>query len=779
MRQRALVERLAEGIADARRSANFCVGGCLPEVDPGIEAADVGVLKLPLKPMAAKRLMAACRPAPYGKGTKTLVDRRVRNSLELAPADFKLTNPKWDEALRQAVRAAAERLGLPAERLEATLYKLLVYREGGFFQPHRDSEKNDRMVASLIVALPSPFAGGKLTVRHRGMSESFAFAEAAAGQAPCFAAFYADCEHEVSRVSSGVRLCLAYNLTLAKEKRGRQRAAEGQPPAESSPAEMLARSISQWAAEAKSEPLVFALDHHYTQHGLALDLLKGTDRATADLVVAAAEQAGCRAYLCQVSRHLSQYADDGYWGGRSDWRRGRRVSGELPDNLELGEVYEDELCGEEWVDAAGKRQSFPGIGLSPGAIVASTPLDKWKPTRQDYEGFTGNAGNTLDRWYHRSAVCIWPRDRHYEVLASGGVDYAVELLGSLLGKLKKSSQKRREALRGECLQLARAIIGRWPKSYAHQSWRKGDNRPSYYAFPEMLAELGHLGATRAFLKCVAERDPNLDLNKLIVRVCRRRGCAALADELRGLFQASQLDCLSARNFAWLERLAAAQGADPDARPLLEELAVLAAQKFCQTPAPRSRYHGDSALPKRTLPALICTLLALADDETLTRVVEFVRSQPERFSFGKVQVPALKAIVSRRRKRGAAIHPLLRDWLGGLQQELQAATAREPQPPADWARPDEVECSCRFCAELKAFLADPLAETGRIKAPEANRSHVIDRIRHHECDVTHKLEKKGSPYALVLTKTNGSFERQVRRHAANCKLLETVEELLAG
>ena len=75
----------------------------------------------------------------------------------------------------------------------------------------------------------------------------------------------------------------------------------------------------------------------------------------------------------------------------------------VPRNLELGEVYDDELQGEGWVDTGGKRQPFPAMSLGVASIVASTPIDQWKPTREEYEGYTGNAGNTLDRWYHRSA----------------------------------------------------------------------------------------------------------------------------------------------------------------------------------------------------------------------------------------------------------------------------------------------------------------------------------------------------------------------------------------
>ena len=66
------VRRLAEAIGQATRSAKFCVAGRLPAVDPGIEVDGLGAIKLPLKPATAKKLVARCRVAPYGKRTQTL-----------------------------------------------------------------------------------------------------------------------------------------------------------------------------------------------------------------------------------------------------------------------------------------------------------------------------------------------------------------------------------------------------------------------------------------------------------------------------------------------------------------------------------------------------------------------------------------------------------------------------------------------------------------------------------------------------------------------------------
>lgn len=771
MKSADLVQRLSKGIESAVRSQHFCVSGVLAKIDPGIDVAGLGPVKLPLKPTAAKRLMAECVQAPYGKGAETLVNTKVRNAFELAPKRFALTNPEWENAIQQLLPSIAKSLGLPSHRLEARLYKLLLYGKGGFFLPHRDSEKSDRMVGSLIVALPTPFSGGRLTVRHQNETQHMDFKEAASGETPCYAAFYADCEHEVSRVTHGFRLCLAYNLILSAEK-----SAQGSTPiVQASPAQGLAGSISSWiAASSPSELLVFALDHHYTERGLSFDLLKGGDRATAELVAAAAEHADCRVYLCQVSRHVMQHADDGHWDRR--WR----YSDTPPRNLNLGEIYEDELLGEQWVDVSGKKQPFPAIALSTKAIIASTPLDQWKPTREEYEGFTGNAGNTLDRWYHRSALCVWHRKHHFDVLAGANVYFAIKMLETMVARLKKAAKKPLDDARTECVRLASAIVRHWPKRHIarHSYVRDTEQSPLLDAFPKILAQIDDVEAVCQFLEAVHERDAALDLGNLIVGVCRAHGCAAFASALTAFFEMPR-DGLCVRDFAWLDQCAGAQFNDLDRDALLAKLAPLAATRFCEQAAPRFAHHDDSAHAQETLPALLRILVIAGDEQSLEQVIRFVTDQPTRFPLDDVQVPSLSRAVHWARKKNAPVPPRIIAWLRMIQQRLATATAQQPQLPADWSRPPEIACTCQHCRRLNEILAAPDESGGRIHAREEMRSHLVTMISRHQCDVTHKLEKTGSPYALVFTKTDGSYKRRAQRFVADQKLLETVNELLDG
>ena len=70
------VEWMTKAITEATRSARFSADGTLPKIDPRLEVDGLGRVTLPLTPKAAKQLIARCKVAPYGKGTKTLINTK-------------------------------------------------------------------------------------------------------------------------------------------------------------------------------------------------------------------------------------------------------------------------------------------------------------------------------------------------------------------------------------------------------------------------------------------------------------------------------------------------------------------------------------------------------------------------------------------------------------------------------------------------------------------------------------------------------------------------------
>ena len=100
------LEWLATAVEQASRTAKFCVAGLLPHVDCGLEVDGLGAIQLPLQRGKAKELLSVCQIAPYGKGTKTLVNTKVRNTFELDPEKFRLGDD-WNAAIASTMQSVA------------------------------------------------------------------------------------------------------------------------------------------------------------------------------------------------------------------------------------------------------------------------------------------------------------------------------------------------------------------------------------------------------------------------------------------------------------------------------------------------------------------------------------------------------------------------------------------------------------------------------------------------------------------------------------------------
>ena len=266
---------LLEALEKIERPGSFCVSGNVPPVLPGLEVEQMGTIGLPLGAVQASELASRCHRAGYGKGQKTVVDESVRRVLELDSDQFSLTNPDWAESLEQIVETVRAELGLGKQKLECHLYKLLLYQPDSFFVPHRDGEKLDRMVATLVITLPSFHEGGELIVRHDGEEQVLDFGGPQSPYRTNFTAFYADCQHEIRPLRRGHRLCLVYNLTLARCRRSRRGITA---PRRDPHVSAVERILRRWREEGEPEKLVITLDHQYSQKGLTAADLKGVDR---------------------------------------------------------------------------------------------------------------------------------------------------------------------------------------------------------------------------------------------------------------------------------------------------------------------------------------------------------------------------------------------------------------------------------------------------------------------------------------------------------------------
>ena len=284
-------ERLARVLDGSPAPGAFSAQLSVPAREVRLTVAGARPISFPVKAPQAKRMIASARPARFGRGEQTLMDLSVRDTWEITPDQVTLTGLDWDAILAEV----RDELGLPARaRLRAEPHALLVYGKGQFFLPHQDSEKDDTMIGTLVISLPSSHTGGELVIEHHGKTVAYQ----ASGDEVSVAAFYADCRHEVKPVRTGYRVTFTCNLLLDADPVGE---VPVEPSAEAARylTEHFTTRVSRWKGDDQEPPnrLVYLLDHQYTQRGLSWDRLKGADADRAALLRAAAEEAGCEAVL--------------------------------------------------------------------------------------------------------------------------------------------------------------------------------------------------------------------------------------------------------------------------------------------------------------------------------------------------------------------------------------------------------------------------------------------------------------------------------------------------
>lgn len=278
-----------------QRPGDFYVSGTREIFAPRLEIEDIGQISFPLQ---------------------------TTQTEQINKEQISLSGKHWEQDLNSIVEQVKIGLGVSGE-VEADLYKLLVYDEGSFFVQHRDTEKASGMFATLVIVLPSNYSGGELVIRHGEQVVTLNMHTDEPSEL-IFAAFYADCVHEVQPITQGCRLTLIYNLLRRGEK------TLPKPPNYQYEQEQITKLLRHWgnvlaskdsdtnndSASLLPEKLVYLLEHAYTPEGLSFGALKNVDSAIADALVEGAQQADCEIYLALVTFEESGSAEYCGYGDR-------------------------------------------------------------------------------------------------------------------------------------------------------------------------------------------------------------------------------------------------------------------------------------------------------------------------------------------------------------------------------------------------------------------------------------------------------------------------------
>ncbi len=751
-----LTKQLSDILQNLPRPGDFYSTGTLEIFPPCLEVDQVGRIALPLLPVQADQLVTVADRAPYGKGYETLVDTEVRRTWQIDASEVSLSGKYWQKNLADIVNHAKLGLGVDCD-VSAELYKLLVYDTGSFFVSHRDTEKADGMFATLIIVLPSVYSGGELRVRHKQEDITLDLC----GHEPeeiCFAAFYADCVHEVLPVTDGCRLTLVYNLIRTDKKTPLP------TPPECRPAQQkVAALLNDWTQclnqqtdeDDIPDKLIYLLEHAYSIAELKFDALKNMDAASTNVLSVAAQLADCDLHLALVSIEESGSAEYTGYGYNNDGDNDDDLD---EDAFEIGEVFDHSETISQWRSVDGSQPALPTLPFKMEEFCPPEAFETMQPDDIEFQEATGNAGASFERMYHSAALILWPRTHYLAIINQAGLAAAIPVLDDLCQQWESNKNE-------ETKQQAHTLA-----TYLLRDW-----------LPEHCARAGGYGASdsiRDFVNCLS-RLTDVDLIKRFWLIIAEQGIYQTQDSLT-LAQTSVLlpwtdvvdyasDAITVSAVksqeACIALLTGLCNQQEQEENRLQQLSTAALALFAALPGDTNRFPELEPWQQQRMVltasdvANMIVSFSIIDADLAANTLDYMLAWPNIYGVDDVLLPAALQIATS--TAGDELPTVVR-----LRQvvitHLQTRLAEQLEPPSDWSRNNTNQCSCKDCGELSQFLINPDQQQWHFKAGESRRKHVQHAINRNKSDVDYVTEKQSRPYSLVCTKNQASYQRRVRQ-----------------
>ena len=772
MKVRPLLEEISGLLARMGTAGSFVSHEAIPAENLRLEVEDFGRIRLPVSAATARKLCQVARPARYGLKDETRLDRGVRDTWEIPGSRITVDDRRWEGRLATELERIRRELGLPAGcRFKARLQNLLIYAAGQFFVTHQDSERADDMIATLIVGLPSHFRGGAMVIKHQEEKKLVG----GSARDLTLIAFYADCYHEVRPVKEGYRVVLTYNLYVE----GDTTVAEAPATRTDALAGCIGRffetpSPPRWSGDGVRSPpdrLVYLLDHQYTRRGLAWERLKNSDAARAGVLREIARRLDCEIDLALADVHETWASEDEYreerygrrWG--YDDEEDDQREGGSGESHRLTELIESDI---ELRHATGRRPRALAAAVSLDELCYTKPSVELEPFESEHEGYMGNYGNTVDRWYHRAAIVLWPRDRRFVIRARGSPYWGI-------GEVAK--RLRRKAADPEALNLARRLLPFWGQI----AWR--DESPGTFAATlAVAATLGDAEVATALLQPFALTSLTAKTAPRFAELLDKHGedwCRTLLRQWtleRRAYEApdERLTWMSAGLAPLCQALCRrpeSSGGPGMARWILKEQWTWLLE-HTESLEGASAKEMKKELARLSAPVLAVVESARIDSEVQRSIVDFLADDTDHLEL--LRLGLLRA--AHERHGSNAVRAVgLKSLHTRCARDLARRVNAPPRAADDWSIRSPLRCSCKLCGKLKAYLRAPRKIRLEWPLAKEGRAHIHRAIDSQDLSVRHITRRVGRPFTLVLEKTPVLFERDAAERRAWETELKWLEE----
>ena len=723
--------------------SSFFAEYTLPPSALALHISGLGDVSLPPKSDTIKRMLEQASAAKFGLREQTLLDKSVRDTAEITAEQIEIHDLHQSfPAMLDHMRAS---MGLaPNAKLSAHLHNLLIYGPGQFFKPHQDSEKLPGMVASLVLVLPSPHIGGDLLIQQGAEKYCFASENLADEVIKCIA-FYADCQHEITPVKQGYRLALTYNLVLENSlQEGADTRYRNQQLEQALKAYFAAAETQSEIAVPRYRPktpakLIYFLDHSYSEHSLRWDLLKGSDAQHGQAFLCAAEQLDLIPLLAFVDSHHSWTAEYDRYG----------------NNPKPSELIDQDFELSHWVACDNQKLNFQTLSIyDEDEICWTTESGEDDLTDSEHEGWTGNAGNTIDYWYRRAALVLWQAKDHFAMQFMLSYDEALTQLSKLCESAGNAAQ-----IRSTILQAG---------TYFQQG--KYANAEHFQALASIAVYMQDAEFATRILSHFAIADIALDFLPALFKLQQAYGeawCLSLFDTWQAICAANpphrpyQPSKPAIEIDQVVREFLSMQGATSVATKLAAHYVTRLVNRDAEQKRERPIKQMETQAKRNRELEIVLRACSAVNQATLSeQLIEHVLAHEPLYPEYELAEIVLRLAQDGSSTSLAGFNKLRVQVAAGIARELHAGMRQEN----DWSFASVSACACQYCQTANAFLQAKDESSKVWPLAEVHRRHVIDQCTALGLALSFEVKKQGSPHKLIISKSAQIFPQAQARFA---------------
>jgi hypothetical protein len=420
----------------------------------------------------------------------------------------------------------------------------------------------------------------------------------------------------------------------------------------------------------------------------------------------------------------------------------------------MADVYDESWILQHWVDAEGNIVNMGTIHIDGEDILSMIPIEEWDPSDEEFEGYTGNAGMTLDRWYHRAAIVLCPDEKEMNIFLNEGTDAGIGGLQQWIKRWKSANKVEKKNFHSEAVTMAEEVMKRWES----KPW--ASNNKTRSIFSDLILELKELNLVQQYFEAILPVDMASWPSLHFLKSMNFKKMDSCRGPILKMFKATQVESFR-RNIEILYGMSKVNRINQNQIDLLSSCSKQLRLFF--------KEHDIKKLNSDSLILWCNALIKINAYKEFKLLMKWITKED---CADDLSIPSLLKISIPTEKNHSCID-VLKTWLDIEIKVLKKKTNTSPEPYMDWKRSPFTGNSSDLYHHLNRFLTSPKKFNYELKAPQNIRTDVENQIAKEKIDLDGQTIKKGSPHTLILKKNNNSYDHACEIHKQNLKKLKTL------